>query len=261
MLERNDVAGGCIRTSTDLTLPGFTHEVLASWHPALHRLRCLRRARERADGARRRVRQHRPAHRNRIPGRLGGIHHRLPRGQRGGVRPARARRRCRLGAAVQRVHGQRRPRLRDPLDRALVDGRAHARPQGAPSPRPPRPARVRRQHARQLPRLGLDDVRVRGRARRSGSLGAAHGPRARAGVVRVHDAGDRRRAAARRHAGSGRRRRAPRRCAGGHRHRRGWRGAALGRRSPDPRRQRPRDRRAAHGRRGRRRRPGRSSRT
>ena len=26
VLERNDVAGGCIRTSTDLTLPGFTHE-------------------------------------------------------------------------------------------------------------------------------------------------------------------------------------------------------------------------------------------
>ena len=33
VLERNDVAGGCIRTSTDLTLPGFTHELLASWHP------------------------------------------------------------------------------------------------------------------------------------------------------------------------------------------------------------------------------------
>jgi len=33
VLERNDVAGGCIRTSHDLTLPGFTHEVLASWHP------------------------------------------------------------------------------------------------------------------------------------------------------------------------------------------------------------------------------------
>ena len=33
VLERNDVAGGCIRTSQDLTLPGFTHEVLASWHP------------------------------------------------------------------------------------------------------------------------------------------------------------------------------------------------------------------------------------
>ena len=33
VLERNDVAGGCIRTSTDLTLPGYTHEVMASWHP------------------------------------------------------------------------------------------------------------------------------------------------------------------------------------------------------------------------------------
>jgi len=33
VLERNDIAGGCIRTSTDLTRPGFTHEMLASWHP------------------------------------------------------------------------------------------------------------------------------------------------------------------------------------------------------------------------------------
>lgn len=33
VLEREDVLGGCIRTSTDLTAPGFTHEVLASWHP------------------------------------------------------------------------------------------------------------------------------------------------------------------------------------------------------------------------------------
>ncbi len=33
VLERSDQAGGCIRTSADLTLPGFTHEVLASWHP------------------------------------------------------------------------------------------------------------------------------------------------------------------------------------------------------------------------------------
>ena len=33
VLERNNTAGGCIRTSTDLTLPGFTHEVLAAWHP------------------------------------------------------------------------------------------------------------------------------------------------------------------------------------------------------------------------------------
>jgi phytoene dehydrogenase-like protein len=33
VLEREDVLGGCIRTSADLTAPGFTHEVLASWHP------------------------------------------------------------------------------------------------------------------------------------------------------------------------------------------------------------------------------------
>jgi phytoene dehydrogenase-like protein len=33
VLERNDALGGCIRTSTDLTSPGFTHEVLAAWHP------------------------------------------------------------------------------------------------------------------------------------------------------------------------------------------------------------------------------------
>jgi len=33
VLERDDVLGGCIRTSPDLTAPGFTHEVLASWHP------------------------------------------------------------------------------------------------------------------------------------------------------------------------------------------------------------------------------------
>ena len=33
VLERNDYLGGCIKTSSELTAPGFTHEVLASWHP------------------------------------------------------------------------------------------------------------------------------------------------------------------------------------------------------------------------------------
>ncbi|MFN0155095.1 MAG: phytoene desaturase family protein [Gaiella sp.] len=33
VLEREERLGGCIYTSADLTLPGFTHEVLASWHP------------------------------------------------------------------------------------------------------------------------------------------------------------------------------------------------------------------------------------
>jgi phytoene dehydrogenase-like protein len=33
VLERSGELGGCIKTSNDLTAPGFTHEVLASWHP------------------------------------------------------------------------------------------------------------------------------------------------------------------------------------------------------------------------------------
>jgi phytoene dehydrogenase-like protein len=33
VLERNEVLGGAIRTSGDLTEPGFTHELMASWHP------------------------------------------------------------------------------------------------------------------------------------------------------------------------------------------------------------------------------------
>jgi phytoene dehydrogenase-like protein len=33
VLEQTSELGGCIRTSSELTVPGFTHEVLASWHP------------------------------------------------------------------------------------------------------------------------------------------------------------------------------------------------------------------------------------
>jgi phytoene dehydrogenase-like protein len=33
VLERSDRPGGAIRTETDYTLPGFTHEVMSSWHP------------------------------------------------------------------------------------------------------------------------------------------------------------------------------------------------------------------------------------
>jgi len=33
VLEQENRLGGCIYTSSDLTLPGFAHEVLASWHP------------------------------------------------------------------------------------------------------------------------------------------------------------------------------------------------------------------------------------
>ena len=33
VLEREERLGGCIHTSDELTLPGYRHEVLASWHP------------------------------------------------------------------------------------------------------------------------------------------------------------------------------------------------------------------------------------
>lgn len=33
VLERAEVPGGCIRTSSQVTLPGFTHELMAAWHP------------------------------------------------------------------------------------------------------------------------------------------------------------------------------------------------------------------------------------
>ena len=159
VLERNDVAGGCIRTSTDLTLPGFTHEVLASWHPLFTGSAAYAELKDELDRRGVDVRQHGPADRHGVPRRLGRVHHGLARGERGRVRPARARRRCRLGAAVQRVHGERRPLVRDALDGALVGGRALARAQGVPAARAARAARVRREHARQLPRLGHDDVR------------------------------------------------------------------------------------------------------
>src|SRR5262245_53372724 len=33
VLERADRLGGAIRTEADYTAPGFTHEILSSWHP------------------------------------------------------------------------------------------------------------------------------------------------------------------------------------------------------------------------------------
>jgi len=35
VLERNDVVGGCVATE-ELTLPGYRHDVMSSWHPLFH---------------------------------------------------------------------------------------------------------------------------------------------------------------------------------------------------------------------------------
>ena len=48
VLEHSDRLGGAIRTEADYTLPGFTHEVLSSWHPLFTGIGRLRRARRRA---------------------------------------------------------------------------------------------------------------------------------------------------------------------------------------------------------------------
>ncbi len=145
VLERNDVAGGCIRTSTDLTAARVHPRGARVLAPALHRLRRLRRARRASSTARGVVYVNTDLPTGTafpdgsaafITGSLEGNVAEFDRLAPGD------------GAAWERQFNefmaQRRPRLRDPLDRALVDGRAHARPQGAPPARPPRPARVRR---------------------------------------------------------------------------------------------------------------------
>ena len=232
VLERNDRAGGCIRTVERPDPAGLHARGPRLVAPPLHR-----------------VRRHTPSSVTSSGGAASTyVNTDLPTGAafpdgsaafvtaslEGNVTEfdrLRAGRRRRLGAPVRRVHGQRRSLLRDPRHGALVDGGALARAEGAAAPRTARVARLRRYDARQLPRLAHRDVSVGGRARRPRSLGSAHGPRARAGDVRLHDSGHRRRAPARRYAGAGRRRRPPRRCPRRDRHGRGRRGAAAGRRA------------------------------
>ena len=214
VLERNDVAGGCIRTSTDLTLPGFTHEVLASWHPLFTGSAAYAELEGRADRPRGHVRQHGPADRNA----------RSPTARR---RSSRARSRATwrsstgsLPATAPPGSGSSTSSWATPTSRSGSSSTELWSTAGLT---------LGRKALRRLGRRGLlefagktlvscrdwvtDDVRVRGGARRSRALGAAHGPRARSGDVRVHDAGDRCGAAARRNAGAGRRRRPPRRRA------------------------------------------------
>ncbi len=119
--------------------------------PPLHRLRRLRRAEGRARPSRCRVHQHRPAHGQRLPRRLGRVRVDVAGGQRRRSRPNRSRGRRGLGAAVQRLHGQRRPRVRTARHRALVCRRAVAGAQGVPAPGASWPARVRGRNSLDLP--------------------------------------------------------------------------------------------------------------
>ena len=205
VLERETRLGGCIHTSDDLTLPGFTHEVLASWHPLWTGGAAYGELKDELDRRGLEYLNTDLADRNRVSRRLGCVRHDVSRGERGGDGAPRRRGRSRLGGVLQRIHGECRPRVRPPRDRALVVDGSRPRAHRVQTARPPRPAGVRRRDARQLPRLGDLDVRRRTGSRVAGTVGAAHGPRSRPGDVRFHDPGHRRRDPARRHAGAPRR--------------------------------------------------------
>ena len=150
----------------------------------------------------RRVRQHRPPDRHRLPRRLGGVHPRLSGGERRRAGLARSRGRRRVGAFFNGFMANADLAFGAARHRALVDRGSRSRADGPAPVRSPRAARVRRRHARHVPRLGDGDLPLRGRARAAGAVGAAHRARPGPGDLRLHDAGDRRRAPARRHAGA-----------------------------------------------------------
>ena len=199
---------------------------------ALHRLRRLRRAEGRARPARRRVRQHRPADRHRVPGRLGRVRRRA-RSRETSPSSTGSRRATAPPGSGSSTSSWRTPTSRSGFSRhrALVGGRPLARAQGVPAARAPRAARVRR--ARR------SSAAATGSPRRSQSE-AAHGvlapwvlhtglgpDQATSGFMTQVIA---RRAPARRDAGAGGRRRPARRRARRDRHRRRRRGAPRGRR-------------------------------
>ena len=117
VLERNDWLGGAIKTVDGLTAPGFRHEVFASWHPLWVGSPAYAELKPDLDRARPRVPEHRPADGDRVP-----------RTDRARSSPPTARANvAQLGpsvaAAVRRVHGRRRRRLRRARHRALVAAR------------------------------------------------------------------------------------------------------------------------------------------
>ena len=145
--------------ATSSPAPGFTHELMASWHPLFAGSAAYAELGDDLAPPRARVPQHRPADRDAVPRRRRRLPDDVARGQRRRVRAPRGRRRRRLEPPVRAVHGLGRAQLRRALGRALVAPGPRARAQGLRQLRPPRPARVRGPLARQRARLA--------RARRS----------------------------------------------------------------------------------------------
>ena len=170
--------------------------------PALRGLGCLCGARRCPGEARTGVPEHRAPDGLALPRRLRRVPLDLARREHRRARASGRRRRRRLEAPVRGVHGLGRAELRRALVRALVAAGPLARALGLPQARPPRPPGLRWHDARERARLARGDVRLRRRARPARAVGAAHRPRARAGGLGLHDAGDRLRGPARRHAGA-----------------------------------------------------------
>ena len=190
VLERSDRPGGCIRTSSELTLPGFTHEVMASWHPLFTGSAAYAELKDELD--RRGVEY---------------INTDLPTGSAfpdGSAAFIATSLEANI-AELDRFAAETGPpgsasstsSWRMPISRSACSARSCGRAPASASAVPrtgawggagscSSPA-----DPRQLPRLGHRDLRLGSGARPSGALGAAHGPRPGSGELRVHDAGDR----------------------------------------------------------------------
>ena len=166
VLERDERLGGAIRTDDGLTAPGFTHEVLSSWHPLWTGSAAYGELKDELDRRGLEYLNTDLPTASAFPDGVGRVPDHVPRGQRRRAGPARSRRRRRVETAVRRVHGRRRPQLRRARDRALVAGRARARSAGVAPLRSPWAARLRRRRPHDLPRLG--DARPSQPRRRTG---------------------------------------------------------------------------------------------
>ena len=233
VLEREAELGGCIRTSTDLTVPGFTHEVLASWHPLFTGSPAYAELKADLDRAWPRVPEHRAPDRRGVPGRLRSVPHDLARGQRRRARAARRRPTARRWESMFNAFMTNADLSFGVLGTELWS---------------PAGLGLGRQALRRFGRRGLleyvggvlascrdwlDDTFEAGRsARPPRAVGAPHGARARSGDLGLHDAGDRLRAPARRDARpEGRRHRVLVDGLAGHRPRRRRRGSHAASRS------------------------------
>ena len=217
VLERADRLGGAIRTAGDLTEPGFTHEVLSSWHPLFVGSAAYA---ELADALARHGLEYLNTEHP-----TGSLY---PDGSAAFLSTSLDENIAefeRLGAGDGEAWKRQFEEFMGSAELSFgvlsselwsLQG-ALARARRLPQARSPGAPLLRRHDARERARLARGDVRLRCRARAARAVGAAHRARARAGRLRLHDPGDRLRGAARRHAGPAGRRHPARRGARGDR--------------------------------------------